>query len=268
MIKDKRVGVIHSDLYSNSVYSDNDNRNNNIDENDNRNNNIGENDKINNDINTMSENYKNNESIVNTKCNDKDYIDSFQTDYYDGVYCNNNNIDNYSGNEGIRLSNITNITNDSLSNKSRYLQCNLCKLDSYNDYLILSCCNSTFHIKCLINKYTKDVFNNGKPKRLGDNNHYEYLNENTLTQEFFDKMICIYCNNKLNYEDIFTLYSKNIMCNKKYHTQHITQLIKLQDQKMRIETEIKCLNEYIDKLDNDKTLSKIIIDKTYRLISE
>ena len=28
------------------------------------------------------------------------------------------------------------------------------------------------------------------------------------------------------------------------------------------------LNEYIDKLDNDKTLSKIIIDKTYRLISE
>ena len=58
------------------------------------------------------------------------------------------------------------------------------------------------------------------------------------------------------------------MCNKKYHTQHITQLIKLQDQKMRIATEIKCLNEYIDKLDNDKTLSKIIIDKTYRLISE
>jgi hypothetical protein len=100
------------------------------------------------------------------------------------------------------------------------------------------------------------------------NDHYEYFNENTISQGCLDKIFCINCDNRVNYEDIFTLYSKNILCNKKFHTQHITQLNILKDQKTKIENEIKCLNEYITKLENEKNMSKIIMDKTYKLLTE
>lgn len=243
MFKDKRVGVIQSDVYNNSIYTDNC------------------------DINSHTggkdskDNLENDEACSNRDDCFNDYRDSIQNTYFNDEFLDDNENVNVDDNY---------MKNGSLLNKSRALLCNLCKLDSHNDYLILSCCNTTFHIKCLINKYTKDVFRKSPHKLLGSsgNHHYEYLNESTITQESFDNMMCLNCNDKLNYEDIFTLYSKNIMSNKKFHTQHITQLNKLNDQKIKIENEIKCLNEYIDKLNNDKKVSKIIMDKTYKLISE
>lgn len=266
-MKDKRAGVIQSDLYSNSIYTDHIYI-------DSEGSNDGSDDHIKNSRSVDDCKKNNNECFSDSNEDYNETRETIQNSYLNDIYL----IDScYKDNSNFC---------DGL-NKSRSLICNLCKLDSHNDYLILSCCNSTFHIKCLINKYTKEAFSTGSkviPRVSGETqtyecfkdktyeyfkeNTYECFNENNVTQDSFNKMICIHCNNRLNYEDIFTLYSKNIMCNKKFHTQYITQLAKLKDQKSKIETEIKCLNEYIDKLENDKTLSKIIMDKTYKLICD
>jgi hypothetical protein len=234
MSRDKRAGVIRSDLYNNSIYSDKS------------------------DV-SRSSSLNSGNINDNEKCSESGYsgIDCFND------YSHNHSKDNHYHD---------NSSDKGDANKTRLLLvCNLCKLDSHKDYIFLSCCNTVFHIKCLINKYTRDIASvvGGKNGNGGNTNeHYECFNENTITQGCFDKIICTNCDNKVNYEDIFALYSKNILCNKKFHTQHITQLNTLKDQKTKIENEIRCLNEYITKLDNEKNISKIIMDKTYKLLTD
>jgi hypothetical protein len=234
MSRDKRAGVIRSDLYNNSIYSDKS------------------------DVSRSGSLNRNN--IDNEKCSES---------CYSGIECFNDYSNNHmnTNDVGTRFSDNSSDKGD-VSKTRSLLVCNLCKLDSHKDYIFLSCCNSVFHIKCLINKYTRDITSVGGKNGSNTNEHYEYFNENTITQGCFDKIICTNCDNKVNYEDIFTLYSKNILCNKKFHTQHITQLNTLKDQKTKIENEIRCLNEYITKLDNDKNMSKIIMDKTYKLLTD
>jgi hypothetical protein len=237
MFKDKRIGVIRSDLYENSIYSDK------IDL-------FNGNDSVTVDGTDRYSRYTDKEP----ECfNDYSVTLNNKTKFSDDRFFNNtsSNLDSDSD-------------KDTSINKRRTLVCNLCKLDSHKDYIFVSCCNSVFHIKCLIDKYTKEVF----CKSGNGNEQYNCFNENTITQESFDKIICVNCDNNVNYEDIFTLYSKNVLCNKKFYTKHITQLNLLKDQKTKIENEIKCLNEYVDKLENEKNLSKIIMDKTYKLLSE
>ena len=239
MSRDKRAGVIRSDLYNNSIYSDKS------------------------DV-SRSSSLNSGNINDNEKCSESGYsgIDCFND--YSHNHSKDNHYHDNSSDKGDAIHSINNKTKS-------LLVCNLCKLDSHKDYIFLSCCNTVFHIKCLINKYTRDIASvvGGKNGNGGNTNeHYECFNENTITQGCFDKIICTNCDNKVNYEDIFALYSKNILCNKKFHTQHITQLNTLKDQKTKIENEIRCLNEYITKLDNEKNMSKIIMDKTYKLLTD
>jgi hypothetical protein len=227
--KQRRLGVIQADLYKNNNASPN------------------------------SSDSNNNLSIYSD--NDKYENDNFQ------VNCNRDNTSIYSGN--ISLAQSDNLESPSLMASSSVrlssIVCSSCNLESRKDtsnYIILSCCNSIFHIKCLIDKYN---VNNllGNP----DDDYYVF-DENTITQSYFDKVKCLKCDCKLNYEDVFSIHSKYVLYNKKYTNDYNIQLNSLKDQKNKIENEMKCLNEYISKLENERKISKIIMTKTFTLMSE
>jgi hypothetical protein len=227
--KQRRLGVIQADLYKNTNASPN------------------------------SSDSNNNLSIYSD--NDKYENDNFQ------VNCNRDNTSIYSGN--ISLAQSDNLESPSLMASSSVrlssIVCSSCNLESRKDtsnYIILSCCNSIFHIKCLIDKYN---VNNllGNP----DDDYYVF-DENTITQSYFDKVKCLKCDCKLNYEDVFSIHSKYVLYNKKYTNDYNIQLNSLRDQKNKIENEMKCLNEYISKLENERKISKIIMTKTFTLMSD
>ena len=227
--KQRRLGVIQADLYKNTNASPN------------------------------SSDSNNNLSIYSD--NDKYENDNFQ------VNCNRDNTSIYSGN--ISLAQSDNLESPSLMASSSVrlssIVCSSCNLESRKDtsnYIILSCCNSIFHIKCLIVKYN---VNNllGNP----DDDYYVF-DENTITQSYFDKVKCLKCDCKLNYEDVFSIHSKYVLYNKKYTNDYNIQLNSLRDQKNKIENEMKCLNEYISKLENERKISKIIMTKTFTLMSD
>lgn len=227
--KQRRLGVIQADLYKNTNASPN------------------------------SSDSNNNLSIYSD--NDKYENDNFQ------VNCNRDNTSIYSGN--ISLAQSDNLESPSLmassSTRLSLIVCSSCNLESRKDtsnYIILSCCNSIFHIKCLIDKYN---VNNllGNP----DDDYYVF-DENTITQSYFDKVKCLKCDCKLNYEDVFSIHSKYVLYNKKYTNDYNIQLNSLKDQKNKIENEMKCLNEYISKLENERKISKIIMTKTFTLMSD
>ena len=227
--KQRRLGVIQADLYKNNNASPN------------------------------SSDSNNNLSIYSD--NDKYENDNFQ------VNCNRDNTSIYSGN--ISLAQSDNLESPSLmassSTRLSSIVCSSCNLESRKDtsnYIILSCCNSIFHIKCLIDKYN---VNNllGNP----DDDYYVF-DENTITQSYFDKVKCLKCDCKLNYEDVFSIHSKYVLYNKKYTNDYNIQLNSLRDQKNKIENEMKCLNEYISKLENERKISKIIMTKTFTLMSD
>lgn len=227
--KQRRLGVIQADLYKNNNASPN------------------------------SSDSNNNLSIYSD--NDKYENDNFQ------LNCNKDNTSIYSGN--ISLAQSDNLESPSLITSSSAISssivCSSCNLESRKDtsnYIILSCCNSIFHIKCLIDKYN---VNNllGNP-----NDDYYVFDENTITQSYFDKVKCLKCDCKLNYEDVFSIHSKYVLYNKKYTNDYNIQLNSLRDQKNKIENEMKCLNEYISKLENERKISKIIMTKTFTLMSD
>lgn len=177
------------------------------------------------------------------------------------IYASNNlssHMSNYTTNNSQPLSN--NIDTDSMDYNENKIRCNLCNVVNDNtNFIILSCCNDICHIKCLINKF--NIFN--------DNTETEYkeFNENSITPDFLIGLQCLKCSNSLNYEDIFNLYSKYILNNKKYMVEYDKKILSLKDQKKKIENEIKCLNEYITKLQNEKNISQIIMKKTFQLMS-
>ena len=150
-------------------------------------------------------------------------------------------VSNYSG------SNVSNIT------------CNMCNLESNkvsSNYIILSCCNNVFHVKCLMDK-----FNEYTTDKMIDNTFI--LNDNSID---FDKKRCPKCESIMNYEDLFTIYSKNVLSNKIFTKEYDSQLTSLKEQKMKIENEMKCLNEYIIKLDQEKKVSHFMMSKIYSLL--
>ena len=165
---------------------------------------------------------------------------------------------------------------------SKLVACELCNLESHKEksnYIILSCCHTIFHIKCLIDKLnlykiSDDMknFNLNDSESITSKNSNKstnlVFNENIITQEYFKNLTCTHCSKNLHYEDIFSLHSKNALCNKKYQNEYNTQINSLKDQKIKIENEIKCLNEYITKLENEKKISKIMMSKTYTLMTE
>ena len=121
MSRDKRAGVIRSDLYNNSIYSDKS------------------------DVSRSGS--LNRSNIDNEKCSESGYsgIDCFND------YSHNQSKDNHSKD---------NHYNDNSSDKGDVsktrllLVCNLCKLDSHKDYIFLSCCNTVFHIKLCTEQLT------------------------------------------------------------------------------------------------------------------
>lgn len=228
--KQRRLGVIQADLYKNN--------------------------------NASTDSSDSNNSLSIYSDNNKYENDNFH------VNCDKDNLSIYSGN--ISLAKSDNLESPSLTTSSSAVSsavssiiCSLCNLESRKDtsnYIILSCCNNIFHIKCLIDKYNILL---GNP-----NDDYYVFDENTITQSYFDKVKCLKCECKLNYEDVFSIHSKYVLYNKKYTNDYILQLNSLKDQKNKIENEMRCLNEYISKLENEKKISKIIMTKTFTLMSD
>lgn len=173
--------------------------------------------------------------------------------------------------------------NDTDSFKNTKLLCELCNLEGRNEksnYIILSCCHSIFHVKCLVNKlnlykisdemknFTLNDAESITSKSSKKSNNVLVFNENSITHDYLNNIICTHCRKNLHHEDIFSLHSKNALYNRKHIGDYYTQINSLKDQQMKIENEIKCLTEYITKLDNEKKISKIIMSKTYSLMTE
>lgn len=181
----------------------------------------------------------------NSNTSDYDYNHNHNSIFYD-LYSN-------------KLQN-TPSENQSYESGDNKLKCNICNtMNDNTNFIILSCCNDICHIKCLINKL--NFFN--------DNSYMDHneFNENLITNDFLNSIVCLKCNKILNYEDIFNIQSKHILNNKKYITEYDKKIILLKDQKKKIENEIKCLNEYIVKLNNEKQIAQIIMTKMFNLMS-
>ena len=216
--------------------------------------------------------YNNNKESIYSE-NDSDAILNYKVDYDyvndNSSYLNDNN------------SSIDRLCSDREPG-SKSVACELCNLESRKEksnYIILSCCHTIFHIKCLIDKLNvykiSDDMKNVQltdcesiSSKTSNKSNNVVFSENTITQEYFKNLTCTHCNKSIHYEDIFSLHSKNALCNKKYQNEYNTQINSLKDQKMKIENEIKCLNEYIIKLENEKKISKIMMSKTYTLMTE
>lgn len=146
------------------------------------------------------------------------------------------------------------------NNNGSHIKCSICNLSSDNtNVIMLSCCNDICHVKCVIDKY--NLFN------YNSEMEYTEFNENLIDNEFFNKFKCLKCNQNFSYEDIFNLHSKFISYNKKYINEYDLKMTKLKDQKKKIENEIKCVNEYILKLQSEKNISQTIMSKTFNLMT-
>lgn len=177
------------------------------------------------------------------------------------IYASNNISSHLSNNVSSHTSNQNNIETNSTDYNDNKIKCNLCNVVNDNtNFIMLSCCNDICHIKCLINKF--NIFNNNDTDA-----EYKEFDENSITPEFFNGLKCLKCNHSLNHEDIFNLYSKYILNNKKFIIEYDKKILSLKDQKKKIDNEIKCLNEYILKLQNERQISQIIMTKTFHLMT-
>jgi hypothetical protein len=198
---------------------------------------------------------KNSNSLHNIPLDGSD--NSSTSDYDYNPHHNHNSVfyDLYSS----KIQNTPSENYSSESNDNK-LKCNICNMMNDNtNFIILSCCNDICHIKCLISKL--NFFNENSDMDYND------FNENLITNDFLNSIVCLKCNKVLNYEDIFNIQSKHILNNKKYIAEYDKKIILLKDQKKKIENEIKCLNEYIIKLNNEKQIAQVIMTKMFSLMS-
>jgi len=137
---------------------------------------------------------------------------------------------------------------------SKCIKCEICnKDDSDKNFIILSCCNNIVHIKCIVSELQND-FSDG-------------LHEKDKS-ECFENIECIKCHYNMHYSDIFSIYYKTINANKNIYEKVIAQKQELQEQMKKIENELKCINEYIDKIEREKKMAQTIISKTFLLLSD
>ena len=191
------------------------------------------------------------------------YKDNSYNDYNDYSPTNDDLYDAYSKDKCKNNSII------SAENTASQLICEMCTNSSNSsnsksigtNHIVLSCCNHVFHVKCLLDHYNRN-------QDVQDDEYYLKFDESNINSQFYDKYNCIKCNTNLHYEDVFNLYSKQILTNKKYATEYTKKLNGLQEQKKRIENEMKCLNEYIVKLQNEKKMSQVIMMKTFSLMTD
>jgi len=206
-------------------------------------------------------------SLYTKNVDDKDnsYKDSY-SEYNDYSPTNDDLYDVYAKDK------CKNISITSVENTLSQLICEICTNSSNSsnsstsksigtNHIVLSCCNHIFHVKCLLDHYNKN--NDDK-----DDDYYLHFDESNINSQFYDEYNCIKCNTNLHYEDVFNLYSKQILSNKKFTSEYTKKLNTLKEQKKRIENEMKCLNEYIVKLQNEKKMSQVIMMKTFSLMTD
>lgn len=206
--------------------------------------------------------YKDNYINKDNSYKDNSYKDSY-SEYNDYSPTNDDLYDVYSKDK------CKNISITSVENTSSQLICEICTNSSNSsssksigtNHIVLSCCNHIFHVKCLLDHYNKN--NDDK-----DDDYYLHFDESNINSQFYEEYNCIKCNTNLHYEDVFNLYSKQILSNKKYTSEYTKKLNALKEQKKRIENEMKCLNEYIIKLQNEKKMSQVIMMKTFSLMTD
>ena len=207
-------------------------------------------------------------SLYTKNVDDKDnsYKDSYKdsySEYNDYSPTNDDLYDVYAKDK------CKNISITSVENTLSQLICEICTNSSNSstsksigtNHIVLSCCNHIFHVKCLLDHYNKN--NDDK-----DDDYYLHFDESNINSQFYDEYNCIKCNTNLHYEDVFNLYSKQILSNKKFTSEYTKKLNTLKEQKKRIENEMKCLNEYIVKLQNEKKMSQVIMMKTFSLMTD
>ena len=211
----------------------------------------------------VSNNIKNTD--VETYSNNSLYTQNTDEEEYENYDDNDNNYDSV-------LNTYKNSNNSSLNdvrhhghghdhdNLSNNVLCEYCNTDNNkltSNHIILSC-NHIFHVKCLMDKFNV-LYNDN------DNKMFEF-NENMINNKFYESHCCLKCKNKLNYEDIFSIYSKHVSSNKGDINDYDKKIDKLKDQRKKIENEIKCLNDYISKLQAEKQASQMILTKTFSLL--
>jgi hypothetical protein len=144
---------------------------------------------------------------------------------------------------------------------SKNIKCSICNSDDVDkNYIIMSCCNNIVHIKCITTALYDYLYDNNKEMLI--------FNEDSVDKYHLDKIKCVKCDCSINYSDIFSIYSKKMNINKDVYEKFIIQKKELEEQKDKIENELKCVNDYIKKLENEKKISQIIMSKTFSLLSD
>jgi hypothetical protein len=175
-----------------------------------------------------------------------DYEDHHYEFYND--YKNSKNFKNT--NDEIQSNSSNHSSNKSLA---KNLKCEMCQKSNDTTYTMLSCCNIIVHVKCVLDTFliNDDVV----------------LNENIVDKMYIDKIKCYKCNNNMPYSDIFSIHCKNINNTKNICEKFNIQKQELENHKKKIENEIKCINEYVQKIESDKKISQIIMAKTFSLLT-
>ena len=120
--------------------------------------------------------------------------------------------------------------------------CKLCKDDINQSNFIILSCNHIFHISCLANIFFKDIYN------------YDILDE-----EYFDRIKCTSCLNKLGLEEIMFLYSKFLTNTKSLLKNHETSIENSESQLKQIKNELRTCYDYKHKLEKQREKSKQIV---------
>ena len=145
--------------------------------------------------------------------------------------------------------------------KSKH-KCDTCNLDKQDEsFIILSCCKSICHSSCIFEniktKISYDSINTSNVTNAIDTSESVLkLNELKLNE-----LKCFKCKTNIQETDILHICSKNIIVNQKYMSRKNQQLTDLIERKRKLENEIKNMNLYISKLDNETKLSKLLVKK-------
>lgn len=133
--------------------------------------------------------------------------------------------------------------------KNHLINCHLCNdNDNTETYIILEC-RHIFHIKCLSETQSDNMYNYKK-----------------MDDSFFNSMKCPECNTLIEKEELMYLHNKYVKITNTLLNNHQTNLNSLEQQLKILQDEIRTLYDYKHKLECDKEKSKSLVKTLITLI--
>lgn len=138
----------------------------------------------------------------------------------------------------------TSKTNNTIKNE---INCKLC--NTYTDGYIILQCNHIFHIKCLAERQSDELYNYKK-----------------IDDMFFQAMKCPTCNKNILQEELMYLHNKYVKVTNDLIGCHEKTLNTLDQQLKILQEEIRSSYDYKHKLECDKEKSKSLVKTLITMI--